>query len=83
MILSLMRRSKHQHTYLTYRTSKQRHEEFKSYGLKLIEIGWEDRDTAVNFIKKNADILHAAHSGGVEPGVLLGCLANKPVVVTC
>lgn len=83
MILSLMRRSKYQHTYLTYRASKQRYEEFKNYGLNLVEIGWEDRDRAVNFIKKNADILHASHSGGVEQGVLIGCLANKPVIVTC
>jgi len=83
MIISLMRRSRYQHTYLTYRVSEQRSEEFRGYGLDLVEIGWEDRDRAINFIKKNADILHAAHSGGVEPGVLLGCLAGKPVIVTC
>lgn len=83
MILSLMRRSQHQHIYLTYKASKQRQEEFTNYGLELVEIGSEDRDAAVAFVQENADILHAAHSGGVEPGVLIGCLADKPVIVTC
>ena len=82
MIMSLMRRSKHQHTYLTFEASEQRRNEFNDLGLSLVEVG-ENGPAAIEFIKENADILHAAHSGGPEPGMQLGCDAGKPVVVTC
>lgn len=82
MIISLMRRSRHQHTYLTFEASEQRRQEFKGLGLSLVEVG-EDDAAAIKFIRDNADILHAAFSGGPEPGMYFGCEAGKPVVVTC
>jgi len=82
MILSLMRRSKHQHTYLTFEASQRRRDEFKYLNLELVEIG-EDEQKAVDFINQNADILHASFSGGPEPGMFFGCKANKPIVLSC
>jgi glycosyltransferase involved in cell wall biosynthesis len=83
MIISLMRRSEHDHTYVTFRATDQRRHEFKDSGLKLVELGSEDIPAAIEYMKKHADIVSASNSGGPEPGVHIGRQAGKPVVEIC
>jgi len=83
MIVALMRRSQYTHTYLTYRATDARRAEFAHLGLNLVEIGSEDIHAAVEYVKQHADILHAANSGGPEPGVAIGLQAGVPVIETC
>lgn len=82
MIVSLMARSKHNHTYVTYKASEARRSQFQASGMRLVELG-EDYDAAVKYMKENADIVHCANSGGPEPGVRIGLDAGKPVIETC
>lgn len=83
MIMSAMKRSKYRHIYLTFQASDRRREEFKQEGLELVEIGSEDIDAAVKFVKQNASVLWASNSGGPEPGVSIGLAAGVPIVETC
>lgn len=83
MVLSLMTRSKYRHTYLTFNASVRRREQFEKIGLELVELGTEDIDPAVAYVKENASLLHCQQSGGPEPGVSIGLQAGKPVIETC
>lgn len=83
MIISLIMRSEHEHVYVTYKAEVWRKEQFKALGIELVEIGTEDRAAAIKFMKENVDIVHAANSGGPEPGVSIGVDAQKPTIETC
>lgn len=82
MIFSLMGHSRHEHTYVTFSASKARREQFHASKRRLVELG-EDFDAAAAYMEENADIVHAANSGGPEPGVAIGLEAGKPVIETC
>lgn len=82
MVISLMKRSRYKHVYLTYKASDRRKEQFQELGLDLIEIG-ENYDEAVRFVKQNASIMLCSSSGGPEPGVSIGLEANVPIIEIC
>lgn len=83
MIVSLIQRSQHDHVYVCFGATDRRRREFASLGIELIELGSENIDEAIAFMRENVDIVHAANSGGPEPGVHIGIESGKPTVETC
>lgn len=83
MIVSLMQKSEHDSVYVTFRAVEERRKQFKKLDLELVELGDKNVTGAVKFMKENVDIVHAANSGGPEPGVHIGIESGKPVIETC
>lgn len=81
MIISLIKRSKLKHVYVSFDIIDERKKELEELGIEYAIVS--DIDAAVKFMKENVELVHAANSGGPEPGVHIGVESGKPVIETC
>lgn len=83
MVESLIKRSKYEHIYVTFQATEERKKSFEERGIECIELGDNNIDGAIKFMRENVDIVQASNSGGPEPGVHIGISANLPTIEVC
>lgn len=77
----IAKHSKHNHTYVCFDCDPDLKELLATVGMEVIELGNDSIDAAIEYMKENADAVHANNSGGAEPGAYIGMKSGKPTLL--